>query len=91
MGSEMCIRDRLGDALDVIAKDLAVALGAALSESLASLSTSRHVVRVSVFVLWRAGSDGLRFCTRHGPIEPRGRMLASHWLIKIQLEPITWL
>ena len=32
----------LGDALDVVAKDLAVALGAALSESLASLSTSRH-------------------------------------------------
>ena len=40
----------LGDALDVVAKDLAVALGAALSESLASLSTSRHVVRVLVFV-----------------------------------------
>ena len=32
----------LGDALDVVAKDLAVALGAALSESLASLSASRH-------------------------------------------------
>ena len=32
----------LGDALDVVAKDLAVALGAALSESLASLSSSRH-------------------------------------------------
>ena len=42
---------RLGDALDVVPEHLAVALGAALSESLASLSTSRHVVRVSVFVL----------------------------------------
>ena len=30
----------LGDALDVVAKDLAMTLGAALSESLASLSTS---------------------------------------------------
>ena len=40
----------LGDTLDVVAKDLAVALGAALSESLTSLSTSRHVVRVLVFV-----------------------------------------
>ena len=32
----------LGDALDVVAKDLAVTLGASLSKSLASLSTSRH-------------------------------------------------
>ena len=32
----------LGDALDVVAKDLAVALGTALSESLASLAASRH-------------------------------------------------
>ena len=32
----------LGDALDVVAKDLAVTLGAALSESLASFSTSGH-------------------------------------------------
>jgi hypothetical protein len=34
---------RLGDALDVVAKDLAVALGAALAETLATLSTARHV------------------------------------------------
>ena len=34
----------LGDALDIIAKDLAVALGAALAQSLASFSTSRHDV-----------------------------------------------
>ena len=33
----------LGDALDVVAKHLAVALGAALSKALASLSASRHV------------------------------------------------
>ena len=33
---------RLGDALDVVPKDLAVTLGAALAESLASFSTSRH-------------------------------------------------
>ena len=32
----------LGDALDVVAQDLAVTLGASLSESLSSLSTSRH-------------------------------------------------
>ena len=32
----------LGDALDVIAKDLAVTLGASLSKSLASFSSSRH-------------------------------------------------
>ena len=34
---------RLGDALDVVAKDLAVALGAALAESLASFAASGHV------------------------------------------------
>jgi hypothetical protein len=34
----------LGDTLDVIAKDLAVTLGASLSESLSSFSTSGHVV-----------------------------------------------
>ena len=34
----------LGDALDVVAQDLAVALGAALSEPLSSFSASRHVV-----------------------------------------------
>ncbi|EJK66749.1 hypothetical protein THAOC_12297, partial [Thalassiosira oceanica] len=39
----------LGDALDVVAKDLAVALGAALSESLASLSSSRHGELVLLF------------------------------------------
>ena len=32
----------LGDALDVVAKDLAMTLGATLSESLASFSTSGH-------------------------------------------------
>ena len=34
---------RLGDALDVVTQHLAVALGASLSESLSSFSTSRHV------------------------------------------------
>eukprot|EP01023_Acetabularia_acetabulum_P018661 TRINITY_DN19426_c1_g1_i1.p1 TRINITY_DN19426_c1_g1~~TRINITY_DN19426_c1_g1_i1.p1 ORF type:complete len:141 (+),score=28.38 TRINITY_DN19426_c1_g1_i1:99-521(+) len=34
---------RLGDALDVIAKNLAVTLGAALAQTLASLSATRHV------------------------------------------------
>eukprot|EP00982_Pelagococcus_subviridis_P016635 31489-Pelagococcus_subviridis.AAC.2 len=34
---------RLRDALDVVAKDLAVALGAALSEPLASFTSARHV------------------------------------------------
>ena len=35
----------LGNALDVVTKDLAVALGASLPETLASLSASRHVGR----------------------------------------------
>ena len=34
---------RLGDTLDVITQDLAMTLRASLSESLSSLSTSRHV------------------------------------------------
>ena len=33
---------RLGDALDVVAQYLAVALGAALAQSLATLASSRH-------------------------------------------------
>ena len=33
----------LGDALDVVAKDLAVTLSAALAETFAALATSRHV------------------------------------------------
>ena len=33
-----------GDALDVVAQHLAVALGAALSETLATLATTRHSV-----------------------------------------------
>jgi hypothetical protein len=33
---------RFGDALDVVAKDLAVALGAALAQTLASLAAARH-------------------------------------------------
>jgi len=35
----------LGDALDVVAEDLAMALGTALTEALASLATSSHVGR----------------------------------------------
>ncbi len=38
---------RLGDALDVVAQGLAVTLGAALAESLASLAASRHCLGVS--------------------------------------------
>jgi hypothetical protein len=34
---------RLRDALDVVAEDLPVALGAALAQALASLATARHV------------------------------------------------
>mmetsp|Transcript_3065 Transcript_3065/g.6607 ORF Transcript_3065/g.6607 Transcript_3065/m.6607 type:complete len:157 (+) Transcript_3065:299-769(+) len=33
---------RLGDTLDIVAKDLSVTLGASLSESLSSFSSSRH-------------------------------------------------
>ena len=36
----------LGDALDVVAQHFAVALGAALAESLSSFSTSRHCLDV---------------------------------------------
>jgi ABC-type transporter Mla subunit MlaD len=35
----------LGDALDVVAEHLPVALGSALSESLATLAATRHVER----------------------------------------------
>ena len=38
----------LGDTLDVITKHLAMTLGAALSETLASFTTSRHVVSSAV-------------------------------------------
>ena len=41
----------LGDALDVITKNLAMALRSALSESLASLATARHDQRVSLRLL----------------------------------------
>ena len=34
----------LGDSLDVVTKDFAMTLGASFAESLASLSTSRHLV-----------------------------------------------
>ena len=43
----------LGDSLDVITQDFAMALGASLSESFSSLSTTRHVDAV----------DGLLSCT----------------------------
>jgi hypothetical protein len=35
----------LGDSLDIVAKHLAMALGPSLSESLSSLSTSRHDIK----------------------------------------------
>ena len=38
----------LGDALDVVPEDLPVALGASLSESLASLATSSHFAAFSI-------------------------------------------
>ena len=38
----------LGDALDIVPKNLPVALGASLSESLASLAASSHVAAVIV-------------------------------------------
>jgi hypothetical protein len=41
----------LGDTLDVIAKDLAVTLGASLSESLSSFSAARHDSSVVVAVV----------------------------------------
>ena len=39
----------LGDALDVVTEDLAVALGSALAQTLASLSTARHDCFVLLF------------------------------------------
>ena len=44
----------LGDALDVVAQHLAVALGAALAEALAALAASRHVVERWSVLLCRA-------------------------------------
>jgi hypothetical protein len=38
----------LGDALNVVAKNLAVALGAALAEALAALAASSHVDRCGI-------------------------------------------
>ena len=38
---------RLGDALEVVAQDLAMALGTSLSESLSSLAASRHFDKLS--------------------------------------------
>ena len=46
----------LGDALDVVTKDLSVTLGASLSESLSSFSSSRHGVVVLVFSKYSNGS-----------------------------------
>tara|TARA_B100000809_G_C14828341_1_gene420045 strand:- start:150 stop:494 length:345 start_codon:yes stop_codon:yes gene_type:complete len=37
----------LGDSLDVVPEDLAMALGSALAESLSSLAASRHVLEFS--------------------------------------------
>jgi hypothetical protein len=45
----------LGDTLDVVTKDLAVTLGAALSETLSALSTARHVVEDELRVRWAVG------------------------------------
>ena len=42
---------RLGDALDIVAKNLAVTLGSSLSESLSSLSSARHVGSLLVCLL----------------------------------------
>ena len=42
----------LGDTLDVVAQDLAVALGTTLSETLAALAASSHVDGVVVGCLW---------------------------------------
>lgn len=43
---------RLGDSLDVVAKDLPVALGSSLSKSLSSFSTSRHGVGCWCSTVW---------------------------------------
>ena len=39
---------RLGDALDVVAENLAMALGASLSETLSSFTTARHDLKTCV-------------------------------------------
>ena len=69
----------LGDTLDVVAKDLAVALGAALSESLASLSTSRHVVRVLVFVFVTSTRGEACFLYLENGIERRAEIRRFDW------------
>jgi len=52
----------LGDSLDVVAKDFAVALGASLSETFASFTSARHVVGRRFFALFVGQPAFLRFC-----------------------------
>jgi len=51
----------LGDTLDVVTQDLAVTLGSALAEALATLSTSSHVARGLVWMLFdkKVGANAL--------------------------------
>ena len=53
----------LGDALDVVAKNLAVTLGAALAQSLTSLATTRHVVLVLFLFLSKCEAMSPNFFT----------------------------
>lgn len=51
---------RLGDALDVVAKNFAVTLGASLAESLASFAASRHFQKMRAYdVLQRTKNECL--------------------------------
>jgi hypothetical protein len=47
----------LGDSLDIVTKDLAMTLGASLSESLSSFATARHVSICFVCLLIALGCD----------------------------------
>ena len=71
----------LGDALDVVTKDLPVTLGASLAESLASFASSRHD-EIFASVISETNTPKIGFC---GLFVPAGADLSesissSHWL-----------
>jgi len=71
---------RLGDALDVVAQHFAMTLGAALAESLASLSTSGHVA--CCLLLSRDETDALCAERPHlykQQVNPRRLRAAGQW------------
>ena len=73
---------RLGDTLDVVSKDLAMALGSSLSEALASFTSAGHGdglwrVRVSVLSSAREKAKRCRETEETGPNEFRRELILS--------------